>query len=475
MGDDEGLIKNLDDAWNINYEDLVFEEEIGKGGFGSVYKGEYFGTPVAIKRVVEEDPDGLLYLEREVNVLKGMRHPNIVQFIGISLHDSGLHIITEYVKNGNLRTFLKDPSIEMPWALRALIAHDVACAMAYLHSRNVIHRDLKSKNLLVGDNWKIKVCDFGFARTAAMNRPMTLCGTDDWMAPEMILGMQYDNKIDVFSYGVVLVELITRLKISTELQRKPSDAFGLDVNKFRSLVPKDCPPEFAELAIDCCAYEPKDRPSFKDVIRRIKPVMKIVSEMPARPPPSLGTSSSSGSSSASAGAAKPGPGSSSGAKPQPVKTPTPTPVQPVKAPTPTPVASPSTVKPQPVKTPTLVQPVKVPTPTTSVAKPQPVKTPTPVQPKPVVQSTAVAKPAPVTSTATATRAGAVSGNSSTSGNRGSVPTPAPATPTPSLGSASSAGAAPAGAGTGRGQPDRSNRTTIKFGDTRLKKSPHNLW
>jgi len=335
MGDDEGLIKNLDDAWNINYDDLEFTAEIGRGGFGSVYKGEYFGTPVAIKRIVEEDPDGLLYLEREVNVLKGMRHPNIVQFIGISLHESGLHICTEYVKNGNLRTFLKDHSVEMPWTLRVLIAHDVACAMAYLHSRNVIHRDLKSKNLLVGDNWKIKVCDFGFARTAAANRPMTLCGTDDWMAPEVILGLQYDNKIDVFSYGVVLVELITRIKISTELQRKPTDAFGLDVTKFKSLIPSECPPDFAQLAIDCCSYEPKERPAFKDIIRRIKPIMKYVSEQPslAKPLPSLtggggsGPAGPAGGAGASPAAVKAQPArvgsSSSGASPSPKPNPVP--------------------------------------------------------------------------------------------------------------------------------------------------------
>lgn len=451
MGDDEGLIKNLDDAWNINYDDLEFTAEIGKGGFGSVYKGEYFGTPVAIKRIVEEDPDGLLYLEREVNVLKGMRHPNIVQFIGISLHESGLHICTEYVKNGNLRTFLKDHSVEMPWTLRVLIAHDVACAMAYLHSRNVIHRDLKSKNLLVGDNWKIKVCDFGFARTAAANRPMTLCGTDDWMAPEVILGLQYDNKIDVFSYGVVLVELITRIKISTELQRKPTDAFGLDVAKFKSLIPTECPPDFAQLAIDCCNYEPKERPSFKDIIRRIKPIMKYVSEQPSlsKPLPSLGGASSSPAAAPAAVAASPvktqpariGSGSS-GVSPAPRPTgvsPTPKP-QPVRTvspaqPKPTPIATPkptpiATPKPTPVKTPVAV----------SVAKPQPIKTPVAGGPKPVVQSTAVAKPA----ASSGTRVGVSSApvNSSAASSPGT---------------------------------DRSNRGTIKFGETKLKKSTHNLW
>jgi len=83
----------------------------------------------------------------------------------------------------------------------------------------------------------------------ASNRPMTLCGTDDWMAPEMIMGFQYDNKVDVFSYGIVLCELITRAKISDHLQRKPQEAFGLNVSQLEKLIPADCPPEFAQVAI----------------------------------------------------------------------------------------------------------------------------------------------------------------------------------------------------------------------------------
>ena len=108
-----------------------------------------------------------------------MRHPNIVQFIGISKDDvKGFHIVTEvywlpfqsneiahlrvqFVSGGDLRKKLKDKSLSMSWRLKADIAHQIACAVAYLHSRSIIHRDLKSKNLLVDTNWKIKVCDFG--------------------------------------------------------------------------------------------------------------------------------------------------------------------------------------------------------------------------------------------------------------------------------------------------------------------------
>lgn len=298
---DDGMIENLEDVWRLDFNDLEFEKIIGKGAFGEVYKGTYFGTPVAIKRIFDDDDESLFYLEREINVLKGMRHPNIVQFIGICKHEKGLLIVTEYVSQGDLRKKLKDQSVPMSWRLRANIAHQIACSMAYLHSRSIIHRDLKSKNLLVDDNWKIKVCDFGFARTAQKaSRPMTICGTNDWMAPELILGQPYSEKADVFSFGIVLCEIITRRKITTELQRSALDAFGLDVDKFLDLVPSDAPAELTSIALECCVYEADQRPTFKALVPRLAQLMKTV--------PDTGGSSAAGSSPAASPVSSPGSG-----------------------------------------------------------------------------------------------------------------------------------------------------------------------
>ena len=284
MATEDGLIPDVAQAWNIKYDDLEIGKEIGKGAFGSVYKGSYFGTEVAIKRIVEEDPDCLVYLEREVNVLQGMRHPNVVQLIGVCNHESGLLLVTEWVRNGDLRKYLKNSSVVMPWKLRVKIANDVACAMAYLHSRNIIHRDLKAKNLLVDDNWRIKICDFGFARIASSDqRPMTLCGTDDWMAPEVILGMPYGPAADVFSYGVVLAEIVSRKKVTTELQRSALDAYGLDIPKFRKLAPPDTPPGFMALVEQCCEYEPSKRPTFKQIIKLLAQIFRALMAADAKP------------------------------------------------------------------------------------------------------------------------------------------------------------------------------------------------
>jgi serine/threonine protein kinase len=120
------------------------------------------------------------------------------------------------------------------------------------------------------------MCDFGFARLNEKRgaRAMTLCGTDDWMAPEVILGMEYDAKADVFSFGIVMLEIITREKVSSALQRSAVHGFELDVSKARLLLPVDCPTGFSDLAFECCKYKPEDRPSFKEVVKRLSDDIK---------------------------------------------------------------------------------------------------------------------------------------------------------------------------------------------------------
>jgi len=211
------------------------------------------------------------YIEREMATLRDMRHPNVVQFMGLSRKQTDVYIITEYISGGDLRKILKDETKEMSWLLRAKIATDVAYAMTFLHSKGLIHRDLKSNNLLVGDNWKVKVCDFGFSRRVSKDGVMTVCGTDEWMAPEVMCGDPYDEKADVFSFGMVLTELITRRKPAL---RKPIKAFRFEAEAFRQIAPPECPPELIDLAIDCAHQESTKRPHFKDVLPKLKQLVQ---------------------------------------------------------------------------------------------------------------------------------------------------------------------------------------------------------
>jgi LIM domain kinase 1 len=274
----------MDDGWNIQFADLQTVKTIGKGNFGKVYKGVYLGTEVAIKQLYYvDDEDMQKYIEREMATLKGLRHPNIVQLLGLCKDDTGIFIVTEFLPGGDLRSKLKDDSIELSWHLRVRVAIDVAYAMNYLHSKKMIHRDLKSQNLLVCEDWKIKVCDFGFARKAEPKADfLTMCGTDEWMAPEVGLGEKYDTRADVFSYGMVLCELVTRRKPP---RRQPGRAYAFEVKELKSRAPPDTPPELMDLIVSCAQFYPEKRPTFRDILQDLKELqVRLDRDFPSPPP-----------------------------------------------------------------------------------------------------------------------------------------------------------------------------------------------
>mmetsp|Transcript_15855 Transcript_15855/g.22078 ORF Transcript_15855/g.22078 Transcript_15855/m.22078 type:complete len:744 (-) Transcript_15855:72-2303(-) len=263
-----------EDIWSIDFADLEFQKEIARGSFGKVYKGSYLGVDVAIKQIIRHnDPAYIKYVEREISVLKGIRHPFIVGFCGVCLHESGLYIVTEFVDGGDVRSIMKKQIL--PWSKRIQIAHDLAKAMFYLHSKKIIHRDLKSKNLLMGGDGRVRLCDFGFARLSEFRfrRSMTICGTPGFVAPEVMMGEDYDYKCDLFSFGNVIAELITLKRPGKDFwERMADDGYQLKLEELRALAPSDCPEKFLDLAFQCCAYNPQERPDFNLVIKALKPL-----------------------------------------------------------------------------------------------------------------------------------------------------------------------------------------------------------
>jgi len=279
--------------WKIKFEDLEMGLRIGKGNFGEVYKGTYLGTDVAIKRLFFVDDDFMQkYIEREMDTLTQLNHPNIVQLIGLCIGLDDLFIVTEFVSGGNLHSKLENKAIELDWKLRASLLRDFALAMTFLHAKGIIHRDLKSHNLLVTDEWRLKVCDFGLARPAPQGEEkqagLTIVGTNEWMAPEVAAGDVYDSSCDVFSYGMVIWELLTREEPPV---RKPRDAYAFMPNEMKPRLPSDAPTSLWELLIECAATDAKGRPDFKTITNRIK---EIYDQMPGtgKIPSTTGTSAS---------------------------------------------------------------------------------------------------------------------------------------------------------------------------------------
>ncbi|EGG17042.1 RasGEF domain-containing protein [Cavenderia fasciculata] len=272
--------------WDIPFESLEFKERIGKGSFGSVFKGVYLGLDVAIKKIEKaDDPEYLKYIDREVSMLQSLRHPFIVQFSGICVHSTGLYIITEFVSGGDVRQLLKQEPI-IGWDKRLSISIDLAKAMVFLHAKKIIHRDLKSKNILLDEHKRIRLCDFGFARMneqTKKSRHMTMCGTEGWVAPEILLGMSYDTSCDVFSFGVVLAELITGRKPGVDLWvRTPETCFDINPTELQSKALPGCPQKLIDMCSLCCTYEPLSRPKFEEVLKILNAIpvpQPIVNEL----------------------------------------------------------------------------------------------------------------------------------------------------------------------------------------------------
>ncbi|OQR88636.1 kinase, partial [Thraustotheca clavata] len=167
----------------INFKELKLQKVIGKGAFGEVIKGTYHGTPVVVKRMVRQniDPENVRMFAEEIQLMMNLRHPNIVQFIGASWNSySNICFVTEFLDRGDLYSVLKNPRIQLSWHHPLWgMTIDISRGMAYLHSMDppIIHRDLKSMNILVSSSFGAKISDFGLSREKAMDDTMSVTGT----------------------------------------------------------------------------------------------------------------------------------------------------------------------------------------------------------------------------------------------------------------------------------------------------------
>eukprot|EP00262_Sarcandra_glabra_P006122 TRINITY_DN18222_c0_g1_i1.p1 TRINITY_DN18222_c0_g1~~TRINITY_DN18222_c0_g1_i1.p1 ORF type:complete len:443 (+),score=47.80 TRINITY_DN18222_c0_g1_i1:301-1629(+) len=261
----EGL-ENYDE-WTIDLRKLNMGAAFAQGAFGKLYKGTYNGEDVAIKLLErpENCPERAQLMEQqfaqEVMMLATLKHQNIVRFIGACQKPMVWCIVTEYAKGGSVRQFLnKRQNRSVPLKLAVKQALDVARGMSYVHGLGFIHRDLKSDNLLIFGDKAIKIADFGVARIEIQTEGMTPeTGTYRWMAPEMIQHRSYNHKVDVYSFGIVLWELITGL-LPFQNMSAVQAAFAVVNKGVRPIIPQDCLPILAEIMTRCWDSNPDVRP-----------------------------------------------------------------------------------------------------------------------------------------------------------------------------------------------------------------------
>ncbi|RLO09415.1 hypothetical protein DYB28_002159 [Aphanomyces astaci] len=277
----------------VDYSDIQYTRKLSKGAFGEVWLGQFQGSYVAIKQILEERKTDAKEIEcfvAEIKLMATFQHPNIVDFLGFSWNpkDANLCAMTEYMKNGDLFgtftlpfLFLQKRKATLTWRHDKIqIAIDIAQALVYLHSLSpkVIHRDLKSKNVLLDDRCTAKLSDFGISRLRQLEETMTAgVGTALWAAPEVFLAMKYNDRADVYSLGVVLSELDTcAIPYADQAIGKNGKLDGMAViklvtqQKAKPTFSPSCPEEVRALAFRCLDYEPDNRPSAAEVVEILK-------------------------------------------------------------------------------------------------------------------------------------------------------------------------------------------------------------
>ncbi|XP_030511678.2 serine/threonine-protein kinase STY46-like isoform X2 [Rhodamnia argentea] len=268
------------DVWEIGLNNLKFEKKVASGSYGDLYKGTYCSQDVAIKVLKPERLNEELQSEfaQEVFIMRKVRHKNVVQFIGACTKPPNLYIVTEFMSGGSVYDYLHKQKgvFKLPMLLK--VAIDVAKGMHYLHQNNIIHRDLKAANLLMDENEVVKVADFGVARVKAQSGVMTAeTGTYRWMAPEVIEHKPYDHKADVFSFAIVLWELLTG-KLPYEYLTPLQAAVGVVQKGLRPTIPKHTHPKLGELLQSCWQVDAQMRPDFVDIITILQQMSKEVAE-----------------------------------------------------------------------------------------------------------------------------------------------------------------------------------------------------
>ncbi|GLT90922.1 hypothetical protein SLE2022_088370 [Rubroshorea leprosula] len=262
----------------IHWEDLLLGAEIGEGSYAVVYRGIWNGSDVAVKVFFGNGySEGTLEdYKKEIDIMKKLRHPNVLLFMGAVYSPERLAIVTEFLPRGSLFKTLHKNNQVLDNRRRLRMALDVARGMNYLHHRNppILHRDLKSSNLLVDRNWTVKVGDFGLSRwkNATFITAKSGRGTPQWMAPEVLRNEPSNEKSDVFSFGVVLWELMT---VSIPWNNLNSlQVVGVVGFMDRRLeLPEGLDPHVASIIHDCWRSDPGQRPSFEDIIHRMTAIV----------------------------------------------------------------------------------------------------------------------------------------------------------------------------------------------------------
>ncbi|CAM8893645.1 unnamed protein product [Rhodiola kirilowii] len=264
------------DEWIVDLSQLFLGLRFAHGAHSRLYHGIYKEQPVAVKIITipDDDDNGAMaarlenQFSREVNLLSRIHHQNVIKFIAACRQPLVFCVVTEYLSEGSLRGFLhKLEHKTLPLLKIVGVALDIARGMEFIHAQGVIHRDLKPENILIDQEFRMKIADFGIACEEAFCDALADDpGTYRWMAPEMIKHKSYGKKVDVYSFGLILWEMISG-SVPYEDMTPIQAAFAVVSKNLRPIIPKDCPPAMKALIEQCWSSKPDKRPDFWQVVK----------------------------------------------------------------------------------------------------------------------------------------------------------------------------------------------------------------
>jgi len=282
-GEEKDLVPEID------VEALKLEDEMfGSNGQVEIFKGEYKGEVVTVKKLTKFTRMNLreqVQFSREMNALAKLSHPKLVKLLGVCLTVRPVRMVVEYCAGGSLYELLHNSfEVQLSWTQKLKMVEDVSETMVYLHSKNFIHRDLTSLNLMLADELRspadipvVKVCDLCSARimdpTEDWGQMTKDVGTLVWSAPEILTQKAYDEKVDVYSFSMVLFEVICREPPFEDLDMVDiARTVSAGGRPTLEAVPPECPDTMRNLMVACWAPTPADRPTFDKVYDEVHTV-----------------------------------------------------------------------------------------------------------------------------------------------------------------------------------------------------------
>jgi predicted Ser/Thr protein kinase len=263
---------DMKDRFNIPYREISFKREIGAGGFGKVFMGEWQSTEVAIK--VSNNMTSYEEFRKEAELMINIRpHPNVLQVLGVSTDGISPAIIMEYCPGGSLDLLLFDKSKDVAADYQFRLILGIARGMLHLHKNNIVHRDLAARNILLSRDGEPKISDFGMSRMIESSikegTTRTNVGPIRWMAPESIKSKVYSTKSDVWSFGVVISEILNREEPHKEIEDVIEVAIAIRNELKTPKIEESAPELLKEIMRLCWAINPDERPEMDSLCEKL--------------------------------------------------------------------------------------------------------------------------------------------------------------------------------------------------------------